>query len=37
MRADQTAFLETATKALFSGIFGPAPIPTEDEPASVEP
>jgi arylsulfatase A-like enzyme len=30
-------FFETAAKALFSGIFGPAPIPTEDDPASVEP
>jgi len=30
-------FMETAMKAVFSGIFGPAPIPTEDNPATVEP
>lgn len=30
-------FIETATQAFFSGIFGPAPIPTEDNPATMEP
>src|SRR5262245_22996450 len=27
-------FLGTAMQAIFSGIFGPAPIPTEDNPAT---
>jgi arylsulfatase A-like enzyme len=30
-------FMETAMQAVFSGIFGPAPIPTEDNPATAEP
>jgi arylsulfatase A-like enzyme len=30
-------FMETAMKAVFSGIFGPAPIPTEDNAATAEP
>lgn len=30
-------FIETAMSAVFSGIFGPAPIPTEDNPATGEP
>lgn len=30
-------FMETAMQAVFTGIFGPAPIPTEDNPATVEP
>lgn len=30
-------FVETAMSAVFSGIFGPAPIPTEDNPATAEP
>jgi len=30
-------FMETAMKAVFSGIFGPAPIPTEDNTATAEP
>lgn len=30
-------FMETAMAAVFSGIFGPAPIPTEDNPATAEP
>jgi arylsulfatase A-like enzyme len=30
-------FMESATAAVFSGIFGPAPIPTEDHPATTEP
>jgi arylsulfatase A-like enzyme len=30
-------FMETAMQAVFSGIFGPAPIPTEDGAATAEP
>ena len=30
-------FVETAFKAVFSGVFGPAPIPTEDDPSTAEP
>ena len=30
-------FMETAMKAVFSGIFGPAPIPTEENSATAEP
>lgn len=30
-------FMETAMEAVFSGIFGPAPIPTEDNTATAEP
>ncbi len=30
-------FLETAMQAVFSGIFGPAPIPTEENSATAEP
>ncbi|RYD22680.1 MAG: sulfatase [Verrucomicrobiaceae bacterium] len=30
-------FMETAMKAVFSGIFGPAPIPTEENTATAEP
>jgi arylsulfatase B len=30
-------FMETAVKAVFSGIFGPAPIPTEDNAGTAEP
>jgi hypothetical protein len=30
-------FMETAMDALFSGIFGPAPIPTEENSATGEP
>jgi arylsulfatase A-like enzyme len=30
-------FMETAMKAVFSGIFGPAPIPTEEDPSTSEP
>ena len=30
-------FIETAMGAIFSGIFGPAPIPTEENPATGEP
>lgn len=30
-------FMETAMGAVFSGIFGPAPIPTEENPATAEP
>ncbi|MCP5532837.1 MAG: arylsulfatase [Akkermansiaceae bacterium] len=30
-------FMETAVQAVFSGIFGPAPIPTEIDPSTMEP
>lgn len=30
-------FMQTAMQAVFSGIFGPAPIPTEENTATVEP
>ncbi len=30
-------FMQTAMEAVFSGIFGPAPIPTEDNSATAEP
>lgn len=30
-------FMEAAVQAVFSGVFGPAPIPTEDTPATFEP
>jgi arylsulfatase A-like enzyme len=35
--SEKPLFMETAMKAIFSGIFGPAPIPTEDNPATAEP
>lgn len=30
-------FMESAMKAVYGGVFGPAPIPTEDDPSTVEP
>ena len=30
-------FMETAMKGIYSGIFGPAPIPTDDDPSTGEP
>ncbi|MDD5201484.1 MAG: sulfatase-like hydrolase/transferase [Terrimicrobiaceae bacterium] len=30
-------FVDTAMKAVFSGIFGPAPIPTQENSATAEP
>lgn len=30
-------FMETAMQAVFGGIFGPAPIPTEENTATAEP
>lgn len=30
-------FMKAAMDAVFSGIFGPAPIPTEDDPSTMEP
>lgn len=30
-------FMESAMKAVYAGVFGPAPIPTEDDPSTAEP
>jgi arylsulfatase A-like enzyme len=35
--SEKPLFMETAMGAVFDGIFGPAPIPTEDNPATAEP
>jgi arylsulfatase A-like enzyme len=35
--SEKPLFMEAAMGAVFAGIFGPAPIPTEDNPATAEP
>jgi arylsulfatase A-like enzyme len=35
--AAKPLFMEAATKAIFGGLFGPAPIPTEDNGGTAEP
>jgi hypothetical protein len=36
-KAEKPLFFDAASKAVFEGIFGPAPIPIEDNSATLEP